>query len=582
MSLAAWTWAGGGFRVTLFGLTISVRAAWPPAVAGLAAWAVFVAWRRLRCRDDAEAVQAMLARVGAPVALAVCGATLAAGLTWGSTVAAGADSSGYLAQAALWRRGELIVNEPLSRHGGSASAWLHTPLGFRPGSARGTIVPSYPPGLPLQLAFASMLGERAVALVVPLLGALAVWCTFLLGRGLAGSAAGVAAAVLLASSPVFLNQLVQPMSDVPVTAWWSIACCALVLGARHGAFGAGLASGVALITRPNLVLLLPVMLALASWSRPAGDGSRLSSRFRRLTWFVAGLSPFLALLAWFNNTLYGAPWASGYGDAAQLFAFSNVWTNLQRYSGWLVEVHAPLLALAALGCLVALSPASQRRWPVLGGCVSFVLVVCASYLAYAPFESWTYLRFLLPAIAALAALAGAAWSALPRTAPTWAVVGVGAIGLALVAGHGVGLARSRGAFDVASREARYERIAEWVREHTSDASLVLCSQHSGSIHHTAGRSVLRWDLATPDDLRSALDVQRRWSSVPQSLVIVLDADEEPAFRSRHGAVSELGQLDWPPRAATPPPTPARVYFVEDAETYRQGRAIATESLSLPR
>ena len=43
---------------------------------------------------------------------------------------------------------------------------------------------------------------------------MAVWATGML----AGGAAGVVAATLLAFTPVFLYQSIQPMSDVPVTA----------------------------------------------------------------------------------------------------------------------------------------------------------------------------------------------------------------------------------------------------------------------------------------------------------------------------------------------------------------------------
>jgi 4-amino-4-deoxy-L-arabinose transferase-like glycosyltransferase len=82
----------------------------------------------------------------------------------------------------------------------------------------GGIVPTYPPGLPLVMAAAQRLaGEGAVHAVVPLQGGVAVWLTFLLGRRLGGARAGLAAALLLASSPVFLAAAVRPMSDLPAT-----------------------------------------------------------------------------------------------------------------------------------------------------------------------------------------------------------------------------------------------------------------------------------------------------------------------------------------------------------------------------
>ena len=51
-----------------------------------------------------------------------------------------------------------------------------------------------------------------------LLGGVAIWATYLMGARVAGPMVGFAAAVLLATSPVFLYQLMAPMRDVPVTA----------------------------------------------------------------------------------------------------------------------------------------------------------------------------------------------------------------------------------------------------------------------------------------------------------------------------------------------------------------------------
>jgi hypothetical protein len=49
--------------------------------------------------------------------------------------------------------------------------------------------------------------------IVPLCGAIAVWLTFVLGRRFASASAGAIAALLLAASPPFLYQIVQPMSE---------------------------------------------------------------------------------------------------------------------------------------------------------------------------------------------------------------------------------------------------------------------------------------------------------------------------------------------------------------------------------
>jgi hypothetical protein len=622
LGAAAWIWAAGGFRVAVYGLSLSARTPWPSFAVGMCAigggWLV----RRARLLDDAGVLDEALRRGEALLAGGLAVVTFAVGLACGTTVAGGADSSGYISQAALWREGALQVREPLIRGSGSDSAWVFSPLGFRPGIEPGTIVPSYPPGLPLQFAVASSLGERGISLVVPLLGAVAVWLAFVLGRHTGGVWSGLAAATLLASSPVFIYQLVQPMSDVPVTSWWLAAIAGLAIGGRRGPLFAGIAAGVAMVTRPNLVPVLLAVMPLLWRTAPTANGvGRRAGRRRRLAWFAAGLVPFLLLLAWFNTTLYGAPWASGYGDAGPLFSPAHVGVNVRRYAGWLLDTHAVLLALAAAAIFVVFvrSAPARPRGGILtaAGCAALVF---ACYLPYSPFESWTYLRFLLPAIAALAVVAGSAWAIAVRAMPPWMRLAACTVGLALVAAHGTGIARARGAFEIADREQRYRLVAEWVRDHTAPDAIVFAAQHSGSIHHTSRRTILRWDAvdpwsftctaidcgspAPPRPVADTVEAPPRvpslgaWSTMGRDLhelgrpdlplwtarplVIVLDADEEPAFRTRLGEVHAFARLDWPPRAATAPPPAARVYLVDDSLEYRGGKAIATELIARPR
>src|SRR5262249_794882 len=199
-------------------------------------------------------------------------AVLAAGLRWGAMVAGGADSYGYISQAALWHRGLPIVRQDVV----GASPWpdpaeTWAPLGYRPSPhERGAIVPIYPPGLPLLMAlFQTIGGFCAAFLVVPISGALTVWLTFVLGRRVVG-AAGVAlwSAVLVSTSPVFLYQLMNAMSDVPVTAFWSLALVLAIIGRP---LASGLAASIAIAIRPNLVVLAPVP---AGRPAPARPGSR--------------------------------------------------------------------------------------------------------------------------------------------------------------------------------------------------------------------------------------------------------------------------------------------------------------------
>ena len=275
------------------------------------------------------------------VAAAAAAFAMAVGLVKGTRVAGSADSYGYVSQALLWLKGLPIQAEPLAAATPwPLSAWSVSPLGYRPGVEAGVIVPTYPPGLPLVMAaFAGVGGPGAVYWVVPLLGALAVWLTYVLGRRYADATSGAAAALLLAASPVFLYQLVQPMSDVPVTAWWLLSLWGAAAGLPAVA-GAGAA--VAVLTRPNLAPLAAVMMAAVlthAYSQHRTPGAAL----RAAVAFALPLAAAVGFLLWLNARLYGSPFMSGYGAASGLFAFGNVAVNAGRYAQWLLETQTPVV-----------------------------------------------------------------------------------------------------------------------------------------------------------------------------------------------------------------------------------------------
>ena len=111
------------------------------------------------------------------------------------------------------------IDQPIARE----VPWPHAdytfaPLGYRGALEAGGIVPTYAPGLALLMALLIYpFGECGPFLVVPLLGALLVWVTYKIGERVTASRhAGLAAAVMMASSPPFIYMMLTPMSDVPV------------------------------------------------------------------------------------------------------------------------------------------------------------------------------------------------------------------------------------------------------------------------------------------------------------------------------------------------------------------------------
>jgi hypothetical protein len=239
-----------------------------------------------------------MTRFAYAVAIAAATAAFIVGVRWGTGAAGGSDSSCYMNEARLFSRFTTHIEQPLAASAPwPRAAWTFTPAGHLPSPSRaGAIVPMCPPGLPLVMAVARWI--HADLLVVPLLGALAVWLTFVLGCRIDAPLTGAASAVLLACSPIFLYQIVQPMTDVPAAAWW-LAAAVLAIGTPRRPFAAGLAASMAILTRPNLLpLAVPVALYLGR---------------RSLRSFVGGLIPGVVVLALLNWRMYGSPFASGYG-----------------------------------------------------------------------------------------------------------------------------------------------------------------------------------------------------------------------------------------------------------------------------
>ncbi len=411
--------------------------------------------------------------------------------------------------------------------------------------------------------------------------------TFLVGARLTSPRAALLAACGMAASPVFLFHAVQPMSDVPATAWWMLAVTCALSGTTRWSTASGLATGVAILTRPNLApiagALLLVLLfthrpsasASAAAGHPASD--RSTRRIRRAAAFVLGALPAVVGAAWLNYTLYGHPLESGYGSASDLFSLSYVATNIARYFGWIADVH-PIAAIAALlGAvlfLIAWRPfarpaerAQRDARPAILALAGVVAINVGAYLVYAPFENWTYLRFLLPSFPLVAIAAATALDPLLERAPRGSArMTATAMLCGLVVGVGVRDASARGVFERRTIDARHELLAH---AYQSDAAsrVFVTQQHGGAVLFHTGAPVVRWDLIDPD----ALDGAFAWFTARGvTPVILVDAEEEPVFRARFAGRGPWAGLDWPAHFETAPPQRARAYELPDRARFEAG------------
>jgi hypothetical protein len=546
--------ATGGVTLAVAGLRLSSRAPENPLIVALVA--VVVATMLLPARQRSATLAAdwhwlsdVAHRRGRVTAeLLVGGLALVIvvlGLREGTFVASGSDAFGYISEARMWAEGATEVEVPLMREvAGSAPAEVFAPLAYRPATRTGAIVPIVAPGLPWLMALFETVGGRgAMFYVIPLLAGLAVWATARLATTLAGPAAGLCAAVLLATSPSFLYQITAaPMSDVPATAWWALAWSLLAWRHRAAPLACGAAAGMAILTRPNLVPLALVLALSLAWTR--------ADRWPSLAAFAFGSAPACIAIAFLNQYWYGGPLNSGYGALGPLFRIEHFVPNLQRYPVWLVESQTPVLA-AALAAPFVVGP---RR--LAAALLVFAAAVYGCYAFYAPFDAWWFLRFLLPAFPPLIALTAAvlvqASARLPSTLRALTVAAV----VALVAWHGVDYAVKQNTFRTAG-ELRYATVGEYVAQHLPSNAVFFAMQHSGSAWFYSGRPSLRYDLLPADRLDPLVAaLQRRGRPV----YFVVEEWEVERIKERFPAASVTRTLDALPLTVLPGPT--RVYAVQ--------------------
>jgi hypothetical protein len=505
----------GGFVTTVLGVRVSSRTPTPAfvlSVVSLLTW--FLAARRSGAvTGDLLTADRALTQHSTWIVGLVAGAAALVAVRFHSFSATGSDASGYLSYTALLLDGALLRPEPLA----SMATWVDgpatlAPLGWRAALEPGLQVPTYAIGLPLLMTpWHALGGAVAAAVVVPTALAVAVWAAASLADRLAGASAALVAAVWLATSPVALIESMQVMSDVPVTAAW-LVCWWLAFNSRP--LGAGFAAALAVLIRPNLapLALLPALYLTV------GRGMRFSVPVA-----LAG-----ALVAYLQWRYFGSPFRSGYGTAEEIYALANILPNALLYARWLLDTHGPWLFGAPLVLLVARSRwargSREIRW-----LLAFAALVIVAYLLYAVFETWTYLRFMLPAMAvAMVAVAALLSAGLARVPAILRVAGLAFAVLALVSIN-LASAREHGVFRFASHQVRARVVGEQLARSLPANAVIVSGEQSGSMRYYTGRSILRWDLMDREAMPEALDVLRLSD---HQVWVVLDDWEEEGFRRK--------------------------------------------------
>ena len=477
------------------------------------------------------------------------------GVVRGTWSVGGSDSSCYALTARAMAAGHLQPSSALAVDAPwpDASRTL-APGGFIPSPVRADAAsPICAPGMSVLMApLAALFGRDAIFWLTPLSGAALVFAAFVIARRLAGGMAGVMAAVVTATSPIVLYQVVQPMNDVLTAALWITA---FALNSKYVL--QGFLIGLAILVRPNLAPLAVVIASLPlvmKHDKPT----------RAVVLMAAAALPGVIAMLWLNDALYGGPLASGYGDAMRLFGMSNINDNLANFGRTLFQTQyvVPFVALAA----PLTFKDDKRRFAI--ALLAAALVVSTIYLLYQPYPEWWYLRFLIPAIVLLLILASAVIADVAMRARMGGLIPIVIVVLAILGTRGAG---DRSAFELQRLEGRYRDTAKVVANRLPANAVLITVWQSGSVRFHADREAVMWDSMEP----AWLDRAVAWlSSRGLQPYFLLERREEGEFRSRFRGHSEFGALDWPPRIDVN--RVARIYDPADRARYLAGDSYATE------
>ena len=168
----------------------------------------------------------------------------------------------------------------------------------------------------------------------------------------------------------------------------------------------------------------------------------------------------------------------------------------------------------------------------------FVLAVWVEYCAYSVFDTWWYLRFMLPCwpflmLGLSVVLLRPARTGRPALTFSMIVVAI-AIGV-----HGLWLSQHNLTFELQRGEDKYPTIAKLVQRRTDANSIIYSMQHAGSLRYYSGRMTLTFPSVDADKL----DRTVRWFTErgvhPYAL---LEDWEVVEFKQRFGDKNVKGKL----------------------------------------
>ena len=265
-----------------------------------------------------------------------------------------------------------------------------------------------------------------------------------------------------------------------------------------------------------------------------------------------------------------------YGTLSGIYHLEYFWPNLIRYPMWLVhsETTVVLIALAAPFLIwQTRRDDNGRRVALVATYVGLAVVTWACYLLYIPFETWDYLRFLMPAIPPIAVLMAVAIARfVDRLFPAAATLTLVLVVL-ILSWTRVEFARENAIFNRVGGERQYQVIGEYAGARLPRNAILLAMQNSGSARYYSGRLTVRYDMIPGPELDRVIADLRRIGHHPY--ILVYDWEHEQ-FLDRFKDHSRLARLDWPAVALMRKPSVLRIYDPADVDGSSPPRRRETE------
>jgi hypothetical protein len=430
----------------------------------------------------------------------------------------GPDSSGYCTEAKMIASGRMSLPAPILGELGLPPDMIEavTPLGWTRGKVANTMVPTYPAGVPMHQALLGKLfgWNRAPFLVGPLIGVLTLF-VFVALMGELGLPAeyGMGGAAIYVLIPAFVNHAMQPVSDsvagfYSITAIWLALRASRVAPAIVPAILSGLAFSVGVWVRPTNFLLCIALAFALRWNP------------RRLMLTAIGAAPLGLALAWWNKSLYGSPFRTGYGSLFDVLKpYPACGAFHLRMTG---EMLTPLIALGALFVFF------DRR---IGGWLRTLIAVWAgSFLLFYSFYDFCDERFLLPA---LPPLIGGFLLVLKRAAgvigeytPLYAEA-IAALVILTIMGLQVESIRDQDTLSLARWDSIYPSSVAFAEARLPKDAVVVSGLMAGAFLYDTGRYTLRFDvLPEPGRLPLAREAVQRAHKKWYALLSVAESSPE--------------------------------------------------------